>query len=167
MKLKERVLLVACFGCVVLLFYKFRASSNNSLSTIVDQLTEEHDLEQVGLDGFHQHRRRDANAKRENGVKLPDILSADEIKELESPFAENNVVNDISNDMHPWDIWWTMVTKRHVTSPDNPADVTKILNAMASMHILSADVGAKGTQLKSMLHLHGPTQQKVVFKPMR
>ena len=70
------------------------------------------------------------------------------------------------NGMHPWDVWHNMVSERSLTVPDQK-QVNKILQKMKHAKIISAKNGYKGTQLKALLFLDGPSQQAVVFKPGR
>ncbi|XP_036716568.1 glycosaminoglycan xylosylkinase isoform X2 [Balaenoptera musculus] len=64
----------------------------------------------------------------------------------------------------PWEIAAQWVVPREVYPEETP-ELGAIMHAMATKKIIKADVGYKGTQLKTLLILEGG--QKVVFKPKR
>ena len=102
-----------------------------------------------------------SNESEENGAKEHLSKSEDSLENV------NGLLKDNSPKIEPWDKWWTMVEERHVTRPGDDKSMNEILHALAMNKIISASVGAKGTQLKAFLKLDGSSHQKVVFKPMR
>ena len=180
MKLKERVFLVLFLSVSCLFLFKYKLEKKQITSDYYEEAS--HDQSNTYLDGDHSHRKRETHLqdqkvnqkndinhnKNENKLsKIGNLLENDRgakgIKYESSETGEN----DKAHGLDPWDIWWTMVTDRHVTSPDGDKQIERILQALATRSILTAKTFSRGTQLKASLNLDGPSQQKVIFKPMR
>eukprot|EP00112_Aurelia_sp_Birch-Aquarium-sp1_P008319 Seg1913.5 transcript_id=Seg1913.5/GoldUCD/mRNA.D3Y31 product="Glycosaminoglycan xylosylkinase" protein_id=Seg1913.5/GoldUCD/D3Y31 len=195
MKLKERVILTLALSISILFIFHIKSSQKKHLDQSPTEEVDdekENDIQSLfDLDGRHSHRKRETIKKKHsvdlialNHERLEKLINdkAEEKSRIENSkeSEENNVkehlsrsedsledANDNSPKIDPWDKWWTMVEERHVTRPGDDESINEILHALAMNKIVSASVGAKGTQLKAFLKLDGSSHQKVVFKPMR
>ena len=180
MKLKERVLLLLFLSVSCLFIVKYRLGKKQLTGSYNGEVID--DQVNFGLDGSHLHVKRETYVdgktifdKHKNYIKHEITMSQLDKKDnsiensraLESTKDTGSEVGENGDEMDPWDSWWTMVTKRHVTSPNDDKQVQKILHALAVRKILTAKTFSRGTQLKALLKLDGPSEQKVIFKPMR
>ena len=188
MKLKERIIFVLILSVCCLLIVKYKLAKNQMTSSEYGEL--DYDQINFGLDGDHSHRRRetglnevkneqlrnseissDANVNKlgtnDNKLLEPHKSSMKGKKDNKNNNNNENKGDDEMEQMEPWDMWWTMVTERHVTTPNGDNKISRILHALATRKILAAKAFSKGTQLKVSLQLDGSSEQKVVFKPMR
>eukprot|EP00795_Rhopilema_esculentum_P010650 gene10650-19392_t len=186
MKLKERVLLTVLVSVCVLMMLRMKLSKNRQYTAngeqeydILDKLEPIDQKDKTSnLANAHLLKKRETPFEEYHGNNLVD--NSDNTKESfkknakyikEKINAEDKAIREketnVIDGMDPWDVWWTMVTERHLTSSQNKAAVKRILQGLATRQILEAKTLRKGTQLKVSLLLDGTTQQKVVFKPMR
>ncbi len=169
MKLKERVVLVAFGSCFILLFFKYKASRQKNTMAIDYLVSEENEdqRERFHLEISHAHKRNSFKEIMDD----KELIKADDVNNVLSDNDKQNLEEDNTNllkeDIHPWDIWWSMVTERYVTTPENINNMNKVLKALATAPIVGATTGTGGTQLKVAFELEGPENQKVVFKPKR
>lgn len=188
MKLKERVLLILLVSVSFLLIVKYKLEKKQLASSVYEELV--NDKTTFSLDGDHSHQKRGTkiddqkaldNDKNYVGNEVS-VNNAGKKAEVEKEKGANGIGNKVgeiekkdvktgkSDEVHevdPWDMWWTMVSDRHVTKPGGDLQIEKILQALAKRKILTAKAFSRGTQLKASLTLDGPSLQKVVFKPMR
>ena len=194
MKLKERVILTLALSISILFILHMKSSQKKNLDqSPIEEVDDgkEKDIQSIfDLDGKHSHRKRETVDKKEstdlislnneNNEKLEKIVydkaeektrneNNNESEENEAKEHLSKLEDSLDNSpkIDPWDKWWTMVEERHVTRPGDDKSMNDILHALAMNKIISASVGAKGTQLKAFLKLDGSSHQKVVFKPMR
>ena len=187
MKLKERVLLILLLSVSFLLIVKYKLEKKQLVSSVYEELV--NDKTTFGLDGDHSHQKRatkmDDNRAVDNEKHVGSEISVDNAEKnakVEKEKGANRVGNkqdelekkdvrtgesDEVHEVDPWDMWWTMVSDRHVTKPGGDIQIEKILHALAKRKILTAKAFSRGTQLKASLTLDGPSLQKVIFKPMR
>ena len=151
MKLKERVTFITCCGILALLIARFQSNGDDETQRTPNKLRSANDISDF---------ERESNAHKLILQKIDD-----DIVLLNNNLSNNTFKKDIDQDMHPWDIWYNMVSNRSITS--NETDVQKILTNMQTSKVVSAKNGYRGTQLKALLYLDGPTYQAVVFKPGR
>ena len=158
----------------MLLFLKYRHGRTSGLEALVavDILEEANTLKKLELD-LHYHAKRESRqldeindksqkaSQRDTNIKNANVFEQGKAQEAELIFSSNSTI------MHPWDIWFNMVTNRHITSPNDRKSVERILGALTLEPIKFATVGYKGTQLKALLVLNGPSEQMVAFKPLR
>ena len=189
MKLKERVLSVLLLSicCLFLVKYKLSNMQLNRLQGDDDTAQEGEDL-YIGLDGDHSHKKRetfiedvkmlgngqkdarkdmDADELAFNGNNNEDVVGNNDLRNKGDKNGSEDKKKDGKTPMDPWDVWWTMVSQRHVTAPDEGEQIERIIQALATRKIVAARAFSRGTQLKVLLELDGPSQQKAVFKPMR
>ena len=186
MKLKERVLLTVLVSVCVLMMLRMKFSKNRQYAIngeqeydILDKLEPVDQKDKTSdLANAHLLKKRETPFEENHGDNFVD--NSDNAKESfkknakyikEKVIAEDKAIGEkernFIDDMDPWDVWWTMVTERQLTSSQNKASLQRILQGLATRRILEAKTLRKGTQLKVSLLLDGPAQQKVVFKPMR
>lgn len=183
MKLKERVIFVLLLSICVLFIVKLKLTNYQQNKLTGNDGDSEFEDEKYGLD--HSHRKRESllgdskePKSHENLLTVKENKDSLETNGQSHEIIENNeqekteekhtnIEKDETNQMDPWDMWWTMVNERHVTAPNAEKKIERILQALATRKITTAKAFTRGTQLKVLLKLDGSSEQKVVFKPMR